>query len=68
MITITFYFLLCPGEYTGTTSNNTLFHLHEVELHVGGRLPNMMAAPSEDLDATNMVSLKFTRQKHRTKG
>jgi hypothetical protein len=32
--TITFYFLLHPGEYTGTTSDGTLLCLQEVELHV----------------------------------
>jgi hypothetical protein len=35
MIAITFFFLLRPGEYTGTTSNDTPFRLQDVHLYIG---------------------------------
>jgi hypothetical protein len=66
MITVTFYFLFRPGEYTGTTSYDTPFCLQEVELHVGGRPLNTMTASSKDLDAATTVSLTFTAQKNGT--
>jgi hypothetical protein len=68
MITIAFYFLLCPGKYTGTTSDDTLFRLQEVELHVGDLLLDTMSPSSADLDATTTVSLTLTMQKNGTKG
>jgi hypothetical protein len=68
MITITFYFLLRPGEYSGTTSDYTPFHLQEVELHVGDRLLDTMSSSSADLDAATMVSITFTTQKNGKKG
>jgi hypothetical protein len=37
VITIASYFLLRPGEYTGTTSDDTPFRLADVELHVDDR-------------------------------
>jgi hypothetical protein len=35
MITIAFFFLLRPGEYTGTTSDDTPFRLQDVHLYIG---------------------------------
>jgi hypothetical protein len=68
MITVAFYFLLCPGKYTGTTSDDTHFRLEEVELHAGDRLLDMMSPSSADLDVTTTVSLTFTTHKNGTKG
>ena len=35
MICIAFYFLLWPGEYTGTTDDDAAFSLDYVRLHLG---------------------------------
>jgi hypothetical protein len=66
MITIAFYFILHPGEYIGTTSDDTPFRLQEVELHVGDRLIDTMSPSSADPDAATMVSLTFTMKKNGT--
>jgi hypothetical protein len=63
LITITFYFLLLPGEYTGTTYDDTPFHLQEVELHANDRLLDTLMATSNDPDAATTVSLMFTTHK-----
>jgi hypothetical protein len=64
MITITFNFLLCPGKYTGTTSDDMPFRLQEAELHVYDRLLDTMMASFKDLDAATPVHLMFTKQKN----
>jgi hypothetical protein len=68
MITIAFYFLLRPGEYTGTTSDDTPFRLQDVELHIDDRLLDLFTSPLDDLNAATTVSLTFTTQKNGTKG
>jgi hypothetical protein len=37
MVTITFFFLLIPGEYTVTPSDDTPFKLQDVHLYIGIR-------------------------------
>jgi hypothetical protein len=37
LVTIAFYFLLRPGEYTGTTSDDAAFRLADIGLHVDER-------------------------------
>jgi hypothetical protein len=68
MVTIAFYFLLRPGEYTGTTSYDTPFRLQDVKLHIDDRLLYLFNAPIADLHAATTVSLTFTTQKNGTKG
>jgi hypothetical protein len=68
MCNITFYFLLRPGEYMGTTSDDTPFRLQDVALHVGTRRPDTMLASITDIQAANSVSYTFTTQKNSTKG
>jgi hypothetical protein len=36
MITIVFFFLLCPGEYTGTLSDDVAFKMQYVGLYIQG--------------------------------
>jgi hypothetical protein len=68
MCTIAFYFLLCSGEYTGTTSDDTPFCLRNVALHVGNRRLDTMLASTNDIQAADSVSYTFTTQKNGTKG
>jgi hypothetical protein len=63
LITTAFYLLLFPGEYTGTTSNDTPFRLEEVELHVHDCLLDTMTATPDDLATTTTVYLTSPRRK-----
>jgi hypothetical protein len=67
-ITIAFYFLLRPGEYTGTTSDDTPFRLQDIELHIDDRLLDLFHSTVAELNAATTVSLTFTTQKNGTKG
>jgi hypothetical protein len=67
MIVIAFFFLLRPGEYTGTDSNNS-FRLADVQLFIGHRRLDVMQAPYEDLLAATSASLTFTTQKSGVRG
>jgi hypothetical protein len=64
MIVITFFFLLRPGEYMGTTSDDAPFRLEDVHLYIGGRKLDSHTAPIAELDAASSVSYKFTSQKN----
>jgi hypothetical protein len=68
MCSIAFYFLLRPGEYTGTTSDDTQFSLTNVALHIGNRRLDTMLSPPTDIQAADSVSYTFTTQKNGTKG
>jgi hypothetical protein len=67
MITITFFFLLRPGEYTGTTTDDTPFRLEDVALYVCDRRLDFMTASFVELDAATSVSYTFTTQKNGTR-
>jgi hypothetical protein len=47
MIVIAFFFLLRPGEYTGTTSDDAPFRLEDVHLYMGGRNWTATLPPSQ---------------------
>jgi hypothetical protein len=66
MITITLFFLLRPGEYTGTTVDDTPFRLEDVALYIRDRRLDVMTASFPELDAPISVSYKFTTQKNDT--
>jgi hypothetical protein len=68
MCTIAFYFLLRPGEYTGTTSDDSPFRLADVALHIGSRRLDTMLSSTDDIQAADSVSYTFTTQKNGTKG
>jgi hypothetical protein len=68
MCTIAFYFLLRPGEYTGTTSDDTPFRLQYVALHIGTRRLDTMLSSLTDIQAADSVSYTFRTQKNGTKG
>ncbi|MHA7856432.1 hypothetical protein [Marinobacter shengliensis] len=63
MIIIEFFFLLRPGEYTGTANDDTPFCLQDVQLFVIGRRIDLLLAPPEELLAATSVSLTFTTHK-----
>jgi hypothetical protein len=68
MCAVAFYFLLRPGEYTGTTSDDTPFRLADVALHIGNRCLDTMLSPTTDIQAADYVLYTFTTQKNGTKG
>lgn len=68
MICAAFFFLLRPGEYTGTTNDDAAFHLENVSLFLGSRKLGLSTAPTRELEAATSVSLYFTTQKNQRKG
>jgi hypothetical protein len=68
LISIAFYFLFHPGNYTGTTSDDTLFCVADVELHVDDRAIDPILCSDTNLHDTTLISLTFTTQKNGTKG
>ena len=68
MICLAFFFLLRPGEYTGTTNDDAAFTLGDIRLHVGQRRLDLTSASLRDIQAATWVSLYFTTQKNQRKG
>ena len=64
MIIVAFFFLLQPGEYTGSNNDDTPFRLADVTLTIGGRHLLLNTASIADLNAATGVSLTFTTQKN----
>jgi hypothetical protein len=67
MITITLFFLLRPGEYTGTTADDTPFRLEDVALYIRDRRLDVMTASFVEIDAATSVSYEFTTQNNGTR-
>jgi hypothetical protein len=68
MIVIAFFFLLRPGEYTGTTGDNCPFRLRDIQLFLGHRRLTLLTATVEELAAATHVSYTFTKQKNGVPG
>ena len=64
MIAIAFFFLLRPGEYTGTTTDDQPFLLRDVCLHLGQLQLDTQTAPIPQLWAATSVTYVFTTQKN----
>jgi hypothetical protein len=64
MIVIAFFFMLHPGEYIGTTSDDAPFRLQDVHLYIGGRKLDSTTSSLAELDAATSVSYKFTTRKN----
>jgi hypothetical protein len=64
MITIIFFFLLRPGEYTGTTNDDTPFRLQDVKLYIGHRRLDTMLCSEAEVHGATSVSYTFTTQKN----
>jgi hypothetical protein len=67
MITIAFFFLLRPGEFTGTPSDDTPFRLQDVGLYIGPRNLDLTRASDAELDSATSVLYTFTTQKNGVK-
>jgi hypothetical protein len=68
MICLAFFFLLRPGEYTGTTSASQPFQLQDITFYIGNmRLATATASPAQ-LAASTFVTLEFTTQKNAVRG
>jgi hypothetical protein len=64
MVTIACFFLIRPDEYTGTTSDDTLFGLQDVHLYIGIRRMDTMRCSDAEINGTTSVSYTFTTQKN----
>ena len=68
MITIAFFFLLRPGEYTSTPSDSKPFRLKDVQLRIGTRHLNLATATDAQILNATFATLEFTTQKNGRKG
>ena len=68
IIYIAFFFLLSPGEYTGTTSDDTAFTLNDVYLYLGKQKLSLAMATDTELGAATSCALHFTTQNNLQKG
>lgn len=68
MITIAFFFLLRPGEYTATKSDTQPFDFKSVQLFIGDHRLNLLTASNAELLSATFVSLTFEKQKNGVKG
>lgn len=64
MICIAFYFLLQPGEYTGTSTDDHPFLVRDVQLYLGNRPLDYLMAPIHQIQAASSVLYTFTKQKN----
>jgi len=67
MIVLGFFFLLCPGEYTGSNNDDTPFRSLDVQLFIGPQRINFHLTPDQ-IHAATSVSLTFTTQKNGVRG
>jgi len=68
MIVIAFFFLLRPGEYTGTNTDGRPFFIEDTALHLGKRRLNLQTATIAELEAATACSYTFTTQKNGVRG
>jgi hypothetical protein len=64
MINIAFFFLLRPGEYTGTLSDDAAFKLQDVGLYIQGCKLDLFAANDAEIKSATSVSYTFNTQKN----
>jgi hypothetical protein len=63
MISLAFFFLLHPGEYTGTNSDTSPFRFCDVQLFVGG-----CRFSEVKIHSATFAPLTFTTQKNGVRG
>jgi hypothetical protein len=68
MITIAFFYLLRPGEYTGTTSDDAAFRVEDIALYIQDRRLDSMTATPAEMSAADSVAYTFTTQKNGRRG
>jgi hypothetical protein len=67
MICIAVFFLLRPGEYTGTTTDDTPFRLEDVVVYIRDRKLDIVFGSDAEIDSATSVSYTFTTQKNGTR-
>jgi hypothetical protein len=67
LIYIAFFFVLWPGEYTGTTSDDTPFRLQDVGVCIRDRKFDLSQCSDAELDVATSISYTFTTQKNGTR-
>lgn len=68
MISVAFFFLLRPGEYTASSSDTTPFQFQDIQLFLGNQRLNLSTATVAQLQAATFASLTFTDQKNGVRG
>ena len=68
IIIISFFFLLRPGEYTGTKYDSSPFLLSDVTFSVSRTVFDTITATDNELAATTCVILVFNTQKNGVQG
>ena len=68
MMWLAFFFLLRPGEYTGTSKRSHPFRIPDVGLWVNDTQIQYPSASVADLSSVTFVSLTFVTQKNGNKG
>jgi hypothetical protein len=61
-IVVAFFFLLRPGEYIGTLSDDAAFKIEGVSLHVQGRTLDFSMASDAEIKASTSAYYTFTTQ------
>ena len=60
MIIIAFFFLLRPGEYTGTANDDTPFRFQDIQSCIGSVVIPLIGSTAAQLWAATSISLTFT--------
>ena len=68
MISLGFFFLLRPGEYTISPADSTPFRFRDVSLKIAGRPLHLPTAPPADILNADFVTLEFDTQKSGVRG
>jgi hypothetical protein len=64
MIVVAFFFLLRPGDYTGTLADDAAFKIEDVSLYVQICKLDFITAPDAEIKASNSACYTFTAQKN----
>jgi hypothetical protein len=64
MTTIALFYLLQPGEYTGTINDGAAFRLCDLQLSASNQTVDVMHATEAQLHASTSASLVFTTHKN----
>jgi hypothetical protein len=68
MLCLAFFFLLRPGEYTGTKSDTQPFRLTDIRFRLGDLHLDPHTTPPHHLLSATFVTLEFTEQKNGVRG
>ena len=61
---IAFFFLLCPCEYTKTSTDDQAFGLDNISLYLSSQKLSPKSTPDHKIKAGKKVSVTFTKQKN----